>query len=415
MVTVDKSIDRDFGRLFRATTVSRLGSEISELAVPLLLILSLDASGSQVGFLRAAQFLPFLLFTLHAGVLVDRVRRRGLMIGADLVRFGLIGAIPVAVWLGLSRPEPLYVLVFLAGAATVVHQLADQAYLPGLVGRDRVLAANSRIGAAQSAADLSGQGVGGALVAWLTAPVAVLVDAFTYLYSALTLSRIRHREAPVGGSAGPVRVRDGLAFLVRSRYLRALVGEAAAYNIGYQVFSIGLLLWLARDLRLSPAIIGLVISLGAIGAFGGAAFGARLSARYGYGRTMLVTMAVGNGAPLALFAPTGSGTTTVVLLSAVYLVMGFGTAVANVHNISLRQTAVPDAIQGRVTAAYRLVSWGCIPLGSVLGGLLDGALGHHGAVLTGAVVIASATLFVALSPIPRLRQAPRTEELQPGA
>jgi predicted MFS family arabinose efflux permease len=408
---------RDFRRLFAGATVSRLGSEISELAIPLLVIITLDGTETEVGLVRTAQFLPFLLLTLHAGVLVDRLRRRPLMVTADLARFVLIGAIPALIWLGVDRMEPLYLLVFVAGAFTVIHQLADTAYLPSLIGPDQLMPANSRLVAAQSAADLSGQGIGGLLVAALSAPIAVLVDALSYLFSGLAVAGIRHREPAPGGHTPadrpPMRteIADGIRYLFRGRYLRPLVGEAATYNAAYQVFIIGLLVWLVRDLRLSPALIGLVLSLAAVGAFAGAAAGAKLSTRYGFGATMLVTMAVGNGAPLALFAAAGGGPGTVVLLGGIFALMGFGTALANVHNVTLRQSAVPVRLQGRVNAAYRLVSWGVIPIGAVLGGLLAREMGAHHAALAGGVGVAAATLWVAVSPIPRLREAPRAADL----
>jgi MFS family permease len=401
--------DQGFRRLFAGASVSWFGSEISELAIPLFVIVTLGATETQVGLVRTMQFLPFLLLTLYAGVVVDRLRRRPLLVAADLGRFLAIGAIPVLAWLGLHQVEPLYLLVFVAGALTVVHQIAELAYLPSLVGRDRLLDANGRLAAAQSAAQVSGQGVGGVLVAWLTAPVAVLVDAASYLFSGLAIAGIRHREPP----PSPPRVRnlhaevaEGLRYLFRGRYLRALVGEAATFNLANEIFMIGLLLWLARELHTSAALIGLVLGLGAVGAFAGAALGARLSARYGFGPTMLTTLVIGNGAPIAVFAAAGPGAATIVLLGAVFAVMGFGIALANVHNATLRQTTVPDHLRGRVNASYRLISWGALPVGAVLGGLLADHLGAHTAMLIGAAGIATATLWVACSPIPRLRTAP---------
>lgn len=405
--------DAGFRRLFAGSTVSWFGSEISEIALPLFVIVTIGASETEVGLVRTAQFLPFLLLTLYAGVVVDRMRRRPLMVGADLGRFAVIGLIPVLAWLGMDRVEPLYLLVFVAGGLTVVHQLADTAYLPALVGRERLVAANSRLTAAQSAAQLSGQGIGGLLVAWLTAPVAVVVDALSYLFSAFAVAGIRTPEPHPEPAAGPrtrlrTEIAEGLAYVIRGRYLRALVGEAATFNLSNEIFMVGLLLWLARDLAISPAVIGLVLSLGAVGAFAGAAVGARLSARYGFGPTMLSTMAIGNGVPVVLVAATGPGLGTVTLLGTVFLVMGFGTALANVHNVTLRQTAVPSRLQGRVNASYRLVSWGAVPVGSALGGLLAAGLGARGGMLVGAFGVAAATLWVALSPIPRLREAPDT-------
>ncbi|MGH3662343.1 MAG: MFS transporter [Micromonosporaceae bacterium] len=404
----------DFRKLFAGATVSWFGSKISELAIPLLMIGTLHASATEVGLARAAQFLPFLLFTLYAGVLVDRVRRRPLMIAADLGRFAVIGVMPVLIWSGIDQIEPLYLLIFTAGSLTVLHQLADMAYLPTLVGPDRLLTANSKLGASQAAADMSGQGVGGLLVAWLTAPFAVLVDAASYLISGLLVFRIRAPEPSpaqhMTGQRDSLRadVAEGFSLLLRSRNLRALLGEATTFNLAHEVFMIGLLLWLARDLDVSAALIGLVVSLSAVGAFIGAATGARLSARYGFGRTMVVTLTIGNSAPLAVALSADGGAAAIALLGAVFLVMGFGIALANVHNVTLRQTAIPEHLRGRVNAAYRLVSWGALPVGGALGGLLTAQLGSRPATLAGAVGIAVATLWVVFSPIPRLRESPQT-------
>jgi MFS family permease len=174
---------------------------------------------------------------------------------------------------------------------------------------------------------------------------------------------------------------------------------------------VGLLLWLGRDRHVSAALIGLVVSAGAVGAFVGSGIGARLSTRFGFGRTMLTTLALGNGAPLAVIAVPGSGAPAVAPLAAIFLVMGFGIGLANVHNVSLRQSAVPDELQGRVNAAYRLISWGVLPVGAALGGQLAGALGSRAAMALGAIGIAAATLWVAFSPIPRLHAAPTAETL----
>jgi MFS family permease len=397
-----------FRRLFVGASISWFGSEISELAIPLFVIVTLGATETQVGLVRTAQFLPFLLFTLYAGVLVDRTRRRPLLVAADLGRFVIIGAIPLLAWLGMHRVEPLYLLVFAAGSLTVLHQLADLAYLPTLVGRDRLLAANSRLAAAQSAAQLSGQGIGGLLVAALTAPVAVLVDALSYLVSGLAIAGIRDEEPEPHAERRRLgtEIAEGLRTVLGSRHLRALVGEAATFNFFNEIFMIGLLLWLAREHHTNAALIGLVISIGAVGAFLGAAVGARLSARFGFGPTMLTTLLIGNGGPVAVVLARGGDAGSIVLLGAVFAVMGFGIALANVHNSSLRQSAVPDRLQGRVNASYRLVSWGALPLGSTIGGLIADRLGAHTGMLIGAFGIAAASAWVAASPIPKLREAP---------
>jgi MFS family permease len=408
--------DRGFRRLWLGSSVSLLGSEVSELALPLLAILTLGATGAQVGALRAAQFLPFLLMTLHAGVLVDRSRRRPLMIAADLGRFLLLAAVPLAVWLGFARIELLYVLVFAAGMLTVVYQLADFAYLPTLVGRDRLVAANGRLAASQSAAEIGGRGLGGLLVGALSAPVAVLLDAVSYLVSAVSLAGIRRPEPALIRAAGrrPLRaeVVEGLRLVLGNRFLWRLLGEATTFNLFNEVFTIGLLLYAARELRLPPAAIGLAFSIGAVGAFVGAVVGARISGRFGFGVTLSATLVVGNTAPVAVVLVHGSGAATVPALGAIFLLMGFGIALANVHNVSLRQAAVAGRLHGRMNAAYRLIAYGAIPVGATLGGLLAGGLGGRAAMLIGAAGIPLATLWVVLfSPIPGLRTVPARIEL----
>ncbi|WP_067503768.1 MFS transporter [Actinoplanes sp. TFC3] len=403
-----------FRRLYAGATISWFGSEISELAIPLLAISTLHATSGEVGLLRAAQFAPFLLLTLHAGILVDRMRRRPLMVVADFGRFAAIGAIPLLIWLGSHSVIPLLFLVFIAGALTVVHQIADTSYLPSLLDRDALMSANGKLGAAESAAKLGGQGIGGLLVAWLTAPFAVLVDALSYLVSGFLVAGIPHREQrPPRPEQRRLRteVREGLDFVLRSRIMRALVGEAATYNFANEIFLVGFFLWTARDLGLSAFVIGLLLSLGAVGAFAGASLGERLSNRFGFGVTMLVTMVVGNGVALLVVFAHGGGAGTIALLATAFLVQGFGTALANVHNVTLRQTAVPEELRGRVNASYRLISWGVIPLGAGLGGVLAGAYGDRTGVVIGAVGLALSSLWVAFSPIPRMRTAPREDDL----
>jgi MFS family permease len=401
--------NRDFRRLWFGSTVSWFGSEIGELALPLLAIVTLRASPDQLGILRGAQFLPFLLATLPLGVLVDRRRRRPLMIGADTGRFLLIGLIPAAVWAGLASMELLYGLAFLAGILTVLYQLADFALLPRVVDDDQLVDGNGRLAASQAAAETSGKGLGGVIVQTLSAPVAVLVDAVSYLVSALTLSRLRTVEPPPTPPARPATdrspwrdAREGLGIVVRNRYLRPLLGEATTFNFFNEIFILGLLLYAVRDLRLNAAQVGLVFTAGGAGSFLGAWFGSRLTGRLGYGRVLLVTMLLGNTAPVAVVASTDSRAVALAVLTAAFAVMGVGIGIANVHAVSLRQSATPAHLHGRVNAGYRLISWGAVPLGASLGGLLAAQLGAHAATLIGAFGIPLATVWVAASPIPRL-------------
>jgi MFS family permease len=392
-----------FRRLWAGSTVSWFGSEVGELALPLLAILTLGATQVEVGALRAAQLLPFLVATLPLGVVVDRGRRRRMMVGADAARFVLIGAIPVAVWAGVARIELLCVLVFAAGVLTVLYQLADFAFLPGLVGKGRLVDANARLAASQSATEIGGKGLGGLLVDVLSAPVAVLADALSYLASALLLSGVPDADPPAREPAASRSRRqetlEGLRLVFANRYVRPLLGEATTFNLCNEVFVIGLLLYTARDLGLDGFAIGMIFTAGGAGSFLGAALGTRLTRRFGYGAALLATLVAGNSAPLAVLAVTGPGAPTLPVFLATFAVMGFGIALANVHGVSLRQAAVAERLHGRVNAAYRLLSWGAIPVGATIGGLLAAAVGNRSAMVIGAAGIPLATLWVAASPV----------------
>ncbi|MGH8775643.1 MAG: MFS transporter [Jiangellaceae bacterium] len=395
---------RDFRRLWFGSAVSWFGSEIGELALPLLAIITLSASAEEVGLLRTAQFLPFLLVTLPLGMLVDRRSRKPLLIGADLGRFVLIGSIPVAVWVGMTDMGALYAIVFAAGVLTVLYQLADFAFVPSVVPEHQLVDANGKLAAAQSANEIAGKGVGGIMVGTLTAPVAVLVDAVSYLVSAVNLWRVRTDEPPRAAqrSSPWQEVTAGLRVALRSRYVRPLLGEATTFNFFDEIFILGLLLYTVRDLGLGPAHIGLVFTAGGLGSFLGAWFGARTTGRFGYGRVLLITLILGNTAPVAVLLVDGSVGFALAVLMSLFLVMGIGIGVANVHAVTLRQTTVAAELRGRVNAAYRLISWGAIPAGAALGGVLAASLGAQTAMTIGALGMPLATVWVAASAVPRL-------------
>jgi len=397
----------NFRRLWFGSTVSWFGAEIGELALPLLAIITLSASAAEVGILRAAQFLPFLVATLPFGLLVDRRRRLPLMIGADLGRFVLIGTIPILVWTGSAHMQILCVLVFVAGSLTVLYQLADFAFLPRVVATPQLLDANGKLAASQSAAETSGKGVGGLFVQVVSAPFAVLLDALSYLLSAASLRRITVDESAFISTREKTSARrdiaEGLSVVIRNRYVRPLLGEATTFNFFNEIFILGLLLYTVRDLAISPAMIGLIFTAGGVGTFLGAWYGARVTGLLGYGRALLATMLLGNTAPVGVLLVSGPGAGTLPILCTVFLLIGLGSGLANVHAVSLRQTAIPGELQGRVNAAYRLFSWGAVPVGAALGGLLAAWLGGRSAMLIGAVGLPLSTLWVAISAVPRLK------------
>ncbi|MET9311039.1 MFS transporter [Kribbella sp. NPDC003505] len=396
---------KGFRWLWTGSTVSSFGSEISELALPLLVLVTLSGSPGELGLLRVAQFLPFLLAALPLGLLVDRSRRRPLMIGADLGRFALIALIPLSLWLDAASMMLLCALIFGAGVLTVLYQMADFAFLPAVITVDQLSDANAKIAATQSATEIGGRGIGGLLVQSLTAPIALAGDALTYLLSAISLSRITvDEQVPERTRRSPVReVALGFRVVASNAYLRALLGGATTFNVFQEVFTIGFMLYAVRDLSISPAGLGAILVAGGAGSFAGAWFGSRLTARWSYGRVLLAALALGNTAPLAAFLAAPLAAWAFELLIGVFFVMSIGIGISNAHAITIRQVAAPIHLRGRVNAAYRLITWGGIPVGAVGGGLLASRLGNSPTMLAGAVGLATATLWILCSPIRKLR------------
>jgi MFS family permease len=397
---------RPFRRLWLGSAVSVFGSEIGELALPLLALLTLSAGAGELSAIRTAQFLPFLIATLPLGVLVDRVRRRPLMVQADLGRFVLVAAIPVSVWAGFASIPLVCGLVFLVGTLTVLYQSADFALLPQVVTPRQLTDANAKVGATASAAEISGRGLGGVLVQVLTAPVAVLLNAFGYLVSALSVARIPVTEdrAERGGHRPVKAMAQALRLATSNPVLRGFLGGATTFNLFNEVFFLCLMLYLVEQVAATPALIGAVLVAGGVGSFLGAWFGAKLGRRFGYGKVLITTLAIGNTAPLgSAFTVLVPGREVIVLVC-VFLVMGAGIGISNAHVVTVRQVVASPSERGRLNAAYRLVSWGAIPAGALLGGVAAGLAGPWAGMVIGAAGMATATLWVGASPVPRLHR-----------
>ncbi|MFF7980015.1 MFS transporter [Streptomyces sp. NPDC007901] len=399
----------DFTRLWTGQTASLFAAQISELALPLVAVLALAATSAQVGLLTSVVKLPYLLVSLFAGVLVDRVRRKNILIATDLGRALVLSVVPVLYWTDRLGISWLYVLGFLAGCGSVLFDVAGQAYLPRLVERDQLTAGNSALGASQSAATIGGPALGGVLVQWLTAPVAVLAASVSYLVSALTVATIRHREdrAEHAGDASPAgtlrEVWAGLRFVFGNEPLRAMTVMASIFNLSFTALEVAFVQFMPRTLGLSAGEIGLVMAALGPGFLVGAAFAGRLPRRFGYGRTMLVTAAIANLVMLGLSAVHGSGVLAVGTLMLVnFLFASFGVA-NNVTVLSIRQTLTPDSLQGRVAATNRFVAMGIAPVGALLGGFLGGAVGLRATVLITAIGLSSALLPLGLSSLARIR------------
>lgn len=404
----------DFLKLWTGETISLIGSHITLLALPLTAVLSLQATPSQMGILGAARFAPFLLMTLLAGVWVDHHRRRTILIAANLGRAVLMGLIPLLAVQGQLRMEYLYGIVFLVGVFTVFFDLAYQSYLPSLVERGQLVEANSKLQASASAAEIGGPGLAGILVELFAAPLAILLDALSFLVSSIALGLIDKPEpAPTlyEHRQGILReIREGIRVTFGNPYLRAISGEAATFNMFWQVIEAVFVLYATRELGMGPGLLGFIIATGSIGALLGSLLAGYVAERLGTGPAIIGAMTLACLAPVFIPLATGSSVTVLLFLILAHLLGGVGVAISNVHVVSLRQTITPDRLLGRMNASYRLVIYGTLPLGALLGGILGETIGLRPTLAFGALGLLSAVLWVLFSPVPRLRQLPALQE-----
>ena len=405
----------DFLKLWSATTVSQFGTQISQLALPLVAVLVLDASAFEVAALGVVDFLPFMLFTLPAGVLVDRLRRRPILIAADLGRAGLLATIPVAYFADALTLGQLYVVGFLAGVCTVFFDVAYQSYLPALVDRRALIEGNSKLQVSYSTAQISGPGFAGILIEFFTAPYAVLIDAVSYLGSALFVFGIRTpEEGP--NSAGEdeqkagmwTELKEGLRFVLGNPNLRAQAGCTATSNFFFTLgFSI-IVVFYVRVLGLSPGVIGLVISIGSVGSLAAAFTARRISDRFGIGPTTIAATFI--QCPAFLLIAIAPATTPIPFLVAGGLVLGFVIVAYNIVQVSYRQAICPPRLQGRMNSVMRFIVWGTIPIGGLIGGALGTWVGLRETLVFGALGSGASFLWILLSPQRHLREMPEPVE-----
>jgi MFS family permease len=404
-----------FLKFWAASAISDVGSQVSALALPLVAALMLGATPWQMGLLSAAGSLPTLLVGLFAGVWVDRVRRRPLLIAADLGRAAILLTIPLASVWGLLRIELLYVVALSAGVLTVLFDVTFLSFVPSLVAREQLVEANSKIEATSSAAQVVGPGLGGVLVGALGAAFAVVIDALSFVASALFISGIRVTEPSPARAGGGVaaEIGEGLREVFTHRVLRVLAGCSATSNLFGRMFLAVYVLYMTRDLGLGSVGVGLVFATGGFGALAGALVAGPVTRRFGPGPTMI-------GAQL-LFGLTGMLVPLAVLVPRVALPMivasEFGQWMAvtayYVNAVSVRQAMIPDGLQGRVNATMRFIAGGALPIGALIGGALGGVIGLPLTLVVAEFGMLLAFLWLLLSPVRRLRVLPALDPARP--
>jgi len=404
---------RDFLNLWNGHTIREFGTQVSQLAIPAVAVLTLKASAFQVAALETVVFLPFLILTLPAGVWVDRWRRRWILIAGDLGRALLLATIPLAYALGDLTLGQLYVVGFLVGVHTVFFDVAYQSYLPQIVDRETLVEGNSKLQMTVSGAAIAGPGISAGLLSLVVAPYAILVDACSFVVSGGFTAAIRKREDPppaTGRRRLLVELWEGLRYVTHHRLLfpQALATGSSnfATNVVFSVYFV----WAYRHLGLTPAVMGVVGAIAATGWLIGSASADWLRRRLGVNGATILGMAVGAPAALLIpFAPEGHA--AIPFLTLAGMLGGFGAVVYNIQQVSLRQAITPERLQGRMNASMRFFVWGTIPLGSLVGGALATAFGVRTAILVGACLGFLALLPVLLSPLRTLREFPEPEEM----
>jgi predicted MFS family arabinose efflux permease len=395
-----------FRFLWAAHALSQLGTQFTVLAVPLTAALLLGATPAQMGLLAAVEGVPFALAGPFAGVLVDRLPRRRLLVGTDLLRAFVIVGIPAAAVVGLLRLELLYVVVLLVGVGSVLFEIAQASYTPALVEPAELADANGRLEATRSAAEVVGPGLAGALIGAIGAPLAVAADAVSFLLSALLISRTRPL-APVPRTPSTAlslkEVTEGFRALWRDGVLRALALAAALFNLADGVvFGALYIIFVTRALALPPALVGIVFAFGAVGGLLGGAVATRVFRRLAIGRGLII--ALGTAAIGTFLVPTAGlvpGFAVPFLVVSEFLVRTSAT-VFRVGSLSLRQARVGSSLQGRVGASHVTMSGLAASVGALSGGVLAESIGIQSALLAGATVAVVAVVVVLGSPVPRL-------------
>jgi MFS family permease len=392
----------DFVKLWSAETVSQFGTMFTQLALPLVAIDILEVSAFQVAALTTVEFLPFLLVSLPAGVWVDRLRRRPILIAGDVSRALLIGSVPVAYWFDALTMGQLYVVGFLVGVATVFFDVAYQSYLPALVERDRLIDGNAKLEISRAAAQLGGPGLAGLVINAFRAPAALAFDAVSFVGSALFIFGIRKAERSPRADAPPrhmrEELREGLRYVLTHPFLKNIAACTALFNFFGNVGFAVLLVFARRQLDLSPLAIGLAFTLSNVGPLLAAFNANRISSRFGVGRTIIGAAILGGPAFLVIpFAPHGNAALAVIVPA--FVLGGLSNVIYNVTQVSLRQAITPERIQGRMNSVMRFIVWGTIPLGSLVGGVLASTIGVKQALIVGGIGSCLSFLPVLFSPV----------------
>jgi MFS family permease len=400
----------DFVKLWGGQTASLIGTQVTQFAMPLVAIITLNATVFQVGLITVFRYVPVIVLSLLAGVWLDRRRRRPVLIACALGNALLVGLVPLASVTGLLTIGLLYLVITAVGTLNMTFEVGALSYVPSLVEPAHLSESNSKLQASEALAGIVGPGLAGLLVGLLTAPITLSVDAVSYLFVASGLIAIKRREPEPDSPAAQPSVRrsiaEGLHTVYGNRLLRSLLAQSTALNLFYGAYMPVFVVYAVRHLHLSPAKLGVVIGAAAVGALCGSLFTSRIRRALGLGRTMALTTIGVSGSPMLLLIPHGSGAATVMILAGAQFIYGISIAIFNVNAITLRQTVTPKRLLGRMNATYRMVLYGAAPFGAIGGGLLGNAVGLRTALVISVLTMTCPALWLFFAPVFRLTEMP---------
>lgn len=403
-----------FRNFWLGQTISVMGDQVTGLALPIVAVLVLKADPAQMGLLTAASLLPHLFFSLPAGVWLDRVhRRRRLMIVVDLLRAVLIATVPLAFiggWLSMAH---LFLLAFAVGTLSVAFDISWSTLFVAVAKRDEYVQANSLLNGSRSLSGVAGPSIGGALIHFLGAPIAMLTDALSFIASAFFLTRVEAVEPPVEHQPGSLRAQlvSGLSFILRDPIMRPGVMAAATlnlFNFGFQALFI---LYVTTYLGVDPGVLGLALGAGAIGAVVGALTASRIGRRLGIGPTFVLGLII---FPAALILVPLAGGPMPLILAALFtmeFVGGFGVMILDINAGAIIPARTPDKIRSRVTGAFRFINMGVRPIGALIGGYLGGVLGVRETLFVVTIASLLGVLWLVGTPVWRLKDMPEEAQI----
>jgi MFS family permease len=392
----------DFMKLWTGETISEFGSKVGGVAISFLAVIALHATPAQMGMLAVWRTVPAILFSLFAGVWVDRLRRRPLMIAADLANIILLGSIPAAAMLGRLRIQQVYLVMFLTSFADILFSVSYRAYLPTLVGREAIVQANSILSATEAVAEMGAFGLAGWLVQWLTASIAILTDSISFVFSAIFLRLIATPEdAPMRRKDSRVarEILDGARCIGEDSRLLALASSAAVGAIAHGIFGTAYALFFINQLGFKPGPLGLIYATGGAASLVGATLSGRVASKIGVGNAMALGLAgMGAGYSLVTFAH-GAGVASIAFLVGQQLLGDSLGTIYFVNQISVVQKIAPPQMLGRVVAGMRFLSLGAGLIGALGGALIGETIGLRFAILIGTILLFGAAVIIMMTPI----------------